>query len=51
MGVYITKGTGKAKCGICHKLIEKGQKSINVFGWRFQQQVHSNPKECDTNLR
>ena len=48
-------GTGRATCRICEKKIEKGQVCI-IFGgkvgiYSLSCQVHSNPKECDKEMR
>ncbi len=44
------KGTGRATCAICGRIIEKGYPQLVVSssgGWRDSSRIHSTPMQCD----
>lgn len=46
MGATVKQGTGRAKCRVCGEKITKEQIAVEVWGYQFTQQIHSEPKEC-----
>jgi len=41
--IVLTKGTGKERCGVCHKLITPEQSLVQVGRHQF---IHSQPEDC-----
>ena len=46
MGAIVKQGTGRAKCRVCDQKIKKEQVAVEIWGYQFSQQIHSEPKEC-----
>lgn len=42
----LIKGSGRATCKLCDKLIKKDQKQISMSGYQTSGAVHSNPFDC-----
>ena len=46
MSARVKPATGRATCRVCQERIKKGQVAIELIGYQFSQQVHSEPEEC-----
>jgi hypothetical protein len=46
MVAIVKQGTGRAQCRVCGEKIKKEQIAVEVCGYQFSQQIHSEPKEC-----
>ena len=46
MGAIVKQGTGRATCRVCGEKITKEQIAVELWGYQFSQQIHSEPKEC-----
>jgi hypothetical protein len=46
MVAIVKQGTGRAECRVCGQKIKKEQTAVEVCGYQFSQQIHSEPKEC-----
>jgi len=46
MTAVVKPATGRAMCRVCGEKITKGQIAIELIGYQFSQQIHSEPKEC-----
>jgi len=46
MGAIVKQGTGRAICRVCGEKITKEQIAVELWGYQFSQQIHSEPKEC-----
>ena len=46
MVAIVKQGTGQAQCRVCGQKIKKEQIAVEVCGYQFSQQIHSEPKEC-----
>lgn len=44
--VTLKTSTGRAKCAICKRKIEVGQKQISFESYNSSAQVHSSPYDC-----
>jgi len=46
MVAIVKQGTGRAQCRVCGEKITKEQIAVEVCGYQFSQQIHSEPKHC-----
>ena len=46
MVAVVKQGTGRAECRVCGQKIKKEQVAVEIRGYQFSQQIHSEPKDC-----
>ena len=44
--MYLSIGTGRAKCRLCGEKILKGQHCIHASGYSFSTQCHARKEDC-----
>jgi len=40
IGFEVVKASGRAKCGLCKKIIEKEEDQVTAYGYQSQGSVH-----------
>jgi len=46
MSAIVKQGTGRAMCRVCGQKIGKDQIAVEVMGYQFSEQIHSQPEHC-----